>query len=58
MGELGAFTDTELDSVSDIAGLMLDKERGYSEYSLFLGGTGAVMVAVSTVILRSLLTDC
>ena len=57
-GEPGAFTDTELDSVSDIAGLMLDKERGYSEYSLFLGGTGAVMVAVSTVILRSLLTDC
>ena len=58
MGELGAFTDTELDSVSDMAGLMLDRARGYSEYSLFLGGTGAVMVAVSTVILRSLVTDC
>ena len=58
MGELGAFTDTELDSVSDMAGLMLDRDRGDSEYSLFLGGTGAVMVAVSTVILRSLVTEC
>ena len=57
-GDMGAFTDIELASVSDMAGLMLDRERGYSEYSLFLGGTGAVMVAVSTVILRSLVTEC
>ena len=55
-GDVGAFT--ELASVSDMTGLMLDRERGYSEYSLFLGGTGAVMVAVSTVILRSLVTEC
>ena len=52
-GELGAvFTvpgDTAGDSVSDMAGL----DTGYSEYSLFLGGTGAVMEAVSTVMVRT-----
>jgi len=49
MGELGGFTEIELESSSDIAGDILD--RGYSEYSLFLGGTAEGIFAVSTVML-------
>ena len=54
-GDAGAFTEMELESSSDILGLML--ENGYSEYSLFLGGTALVIVAVSTVIIRFYHTD-
>ena len=55
-GDLGAFTEMELESSSDMVGLRL--ENGYSEYSLFLGGTALVMVAVSTVmVLLSLMVS-